>query len=72
MSLTISGQVTTQLMAWDNGIDRDTYIVDSPVVGGTLFNLNGNAKIESPSLSAGFHIQVGLDRGARSHPGQRG
>ena len=35
VSLTISGQVTTQLMAWDNGIDRDTYIVDSPVVGGT-------------------------------------
>jgi predicted porin len=66
VSLTISGQVTTQLMAWDNGIDRDTYIVDSPVVGGTLFNLNGSAKI-SPSLSAGFHIQVGLDKGARSH-----
>src|SRR5688500_11445963 len=37
VSLTISGQVTTQLMAWDNGIDSDTYIVDSPVVGGTLF-----------------------------------
>jgi predicted porin len=66
VSLTISGQVTTALMAWDNGIDSDVYIVDPPNVGGTLFNLNGSAKI-SPSLSAGFHIQVGLDRGARSH-----
>jgi hypothetical protein len=66
VSLTISGQVTTGLMAWDNGVRSDTYIVDPPVVGGTLFNLQGNAKI-SPSLSAGFHIQVGLDQGARSH-----
>jgi hypothetical protein len=42
------------------------YIVDPPVVGGTLFNFNGAAKI-SPNLTAGFHIQVGLDKGARSH-----
>jgi predicted porin len=66
VSLTISGQVTTALMAWDNGVDSDVYVVDPPTVGGTLFNLNGSAKI-SPSLSAGFHIQVGLDVGARSH-----
>jgi predicted porin len=66
VSLTISGQVTTGLMAWDNGVTRDVYVVDPPVVGGTLFNLQGNAKI-SPSLTAGFHIQVGLDQGARSH-----
>jgi predicted porin len=66
VSLTISGQVTTALMAWDDGRTSDVYIVDPPVAGGTLFNLNGSAKI-SPSLSAGFHIQVGLDKGARSH-----
>jgi hypothetical protein len=66
VSLTISGQVTTQLMAWDNGIRSDVYSVDYPGVGGTLFNLTGSAKI-SPSLSAGFHIQIGLDKGSRSH-----
>jgi hypothetical protein len=66
VSLTISGQVTTALMAWDNGDRSDVYVVDPPTVGGTLFNLTGNAKI-SPALSAGFHIQVGLDKGARSH-----
>src|SRR5688572_30050556 len=66
VSLTISGQVTTAVMAWDNGDRSDVYIVDPPTVGGTLFNLTGSAKI-SPALTAGFHIQVGLDRGARSH-----
>jgi hypothetical protein len=66
VSLTISGQVTTALMAWDDGRTSDVYIVDNTVPGGTLFNLNGSAKI-SPSLSAGFHIQVGLATGARSH-----
>ena len=66
VSLTISGQVTTALMAWDDGVTSDVYIVDPPTAGGTLFNLNGSAKI-SPSLTAGFHIQIGLDKGARSH-----
>jgi predicted porin len=42
------------------------YIVDVPTVGGTFFQFNGDAKI-NPSLSAGFLVQVGFDRGARSH-----
>src|SRR5262245_17075807 len=66
VSLTISGQVTTSVMAWDDGRTNDVYIVDNTVPGGTLFNLNGSAKI-SPALSAGFHIQIGLDKGSRSH-----
>jgi predicted porin len=66
VSLTISGQVHTALMAWDDGDRSDLYIVDVPNVGGTQFNLNGSAKI-SPAVTAGFHIQVGLDKGARSH-----
>jgi hypothetical protein len=66
VSLTISGQVTTAVMYWNDGNRHDVYIVDPPVAGGTLFNLNGKAKI-SPALSAGFHIQIGLDNGGRSH-----
>ena len=66
VSLTISGQVETALMAWDNGDRRDVYVVDVPTVGGTLFQFNGDAKI-NPSLSAGFLIQVGFDKGSRSH-----
>jgi hypothetical protein len=66
VSLTVSGQVQTALMAWDNGDRSDVYIVDVPTVGGTFFQFNGDAKI-NPSLSAGFQIQVGFDRGSRSH-----
>jgi hypothetical protein len=66
VSLTISGQVETALMAWDNGQRSDVYVVDVPTVGGTFFQLNGDAKI-NPNLSAGFLIQVGFDRGSRSH-----
>jgi hypothetical protein len=66
VSLTVSGQVETALMAWDNGDRSDVYVVDVPTVGGTFFQFNGDAKI-NPSLSAGFLVQVGFDRGARSH-----
>ena len=66
VSLTVSGQVETALMAWDNGDRSDVYVVDVPTVGGTFFQFNGDAKI-NPSLSAGFLIQVGFDRGSRSH-----
>jgi hypothetical protein len=66
VSLTISGQVTTAVMAWDDGKDSDVYIVDPPTVGGTFFQFAGNAKI-NPNVTAGFLVQVGLDRGARSH-----
>ncbi|HEX5999904.1 MAG TPA: porin [Hyphomicrobiaceae bacterium] len=66
VSLTISGQVTTALMAWDDGDRSDVYIVDPPTAGGTLFTFAGSAKV-NPSLTAGFNITIGLDRGARSH-----
>ena len=66
VSLTVSGQVQTALMAWDNGDRSDVYVVDVPTVGGTFFQFNGDAKI-NPSLSAGFLVQVGFDRGSRSH-----
>ena len=65
VSLTVSGQVETAIMAWDNGDRRDVYIVDVPTVGGTFFQFNGDAKI-NPSLSAGFLVQVGFDKGSRS------
>jgi hypothetical protein len=66
VSLTISGQVTTALMAWDDGDRSDVYIVDPPTAGGTLFTFAGSAKV-NPSLTAGFNITVGLKTGARSH-----
>src|SRR5262245_29301259 len=66
VSLTVSGQVETAIMGWDNGVRSDVYVVDVPTVGGTFFQFNGDAKI-NPKLSAGFLVQVGFDKGARSH-----
>jgi hypothetical protein len=66
VSLTISGQVTTALMAWDDGDRSDVYVVDPPNVGGSFFLLSGDAKI-NPKVTAGFAIQIGLDFGSRAH-----
>ena len=66
VSLTISGQVSTSVMAWDDGDRSDVYVVDNVMAGGTFFALTGSAKI-NPNLSAGFNITIALDTGGRSH-----
>lgn len=77
MSLTISGQVTTQLMYWNDGggvnaasdpvsNSSDIYVVDNTTAGGTLFSFAGSARI-NPNVTAGFNVTIGLDVGARSH-----
>jgi hypothetical protein len=71
VSLTISGQVTTELMYWNDGGSTtsrrsDVFVTDNTVPGGTYFSFTGAAKI-SPHLSAGFNITMGLCSGARSH-----
>jgi predicted porin len=69
VSLTVTGQVSTALMAWSDGNDvrgSDTYVVDNVPSGGSFFAFNGSAKI-NPSLSAGFNITVAFDTGGRSH-----
>src|SRR5262245_12200097 len=67
VSLTITGQVMTAVMAWDNGRESNVYSgVDVPTVGGSYFAFTGDAKI-NPKLTAGFNITIGLDTGGRSH-----
>ena len=66
VSLTVSGQVSTALMAWNDGENSDTYVVDNVPSGGTFFAFSGSAKI-NPSLSAGYNITIALDTGSRSH-----
>jgi hypothetical protein len=66
VSLSISGQVTTGVLAWDDGDQSDVYVVDNTNAGSTFFVLNGSAKI-NPSLTAGFDLQVAIAAGARSH-----
>jgi hypothetical protein len=65
VSLTISGQVNTAVMAWDDGLDSGAMIVDNGV-SRSGFNFDGSAKI-NPNLTAGFQMVIGLATGARSH-----
>jgi hypothetical protein len=65
VSLTISGQVNTAVMAWDQGEDDAIFIVDNGV-SRSGFNFDGSAKI-NPNLTAGFQMVIGLATGARSH-----
>jgi hypothetical protein len=78
VSLTISGQVTTSLMYWNDGGSKfggplnkgsnasDVFVNDFATSGGSLFSFAGSARI-NPNLSAGFNITMGLCGGARSH-----
>src|SRR5262249_32310552 len=65
VSLTISGQVSTALMFWDDGHRSDVYVVDN-TVSRTGFQFDGSAKI-NPNLTAGFQLVFGISTGARSH-----
>src|SRR5262245_39611327 len=66
VSLTISGQVTTGVLAWDDGKDSDVYVVDNTNAGATFFVLSGNAKV-NPNVTAGFDLAVSILTGARSN-----
>jgi hypothetical protein len=52
VSLTISGQISTQLMFWDDGVQSDVY-VNGPGSSNSRWRMSGSAKI-SPEVSAGF------------------
>ena len=52
VSLTISGFVSTSVVFWNDGTQKDMYIGD-PGNGGSRFRFVGTAKI-SPQMSAGF------------------
>jgi hypothetical protein len=69
VSLTVSGQVTTSVMAWNDDNDThgsDTYVVDNVMGGGSFFSFTGSARV-NPNLTAGFQVVVALDTGGRSH-----
>jgi predicted porin len=56
MSVQIYGQVTTALMYWDNGVQKDAYVVDGATES-SRFGMQGSAKI-NPGLTAGFQLEV--------------
>jgi hypothetical protein len=52
VSVTISGQISQQLMFWDDGVQKDMYL-SGPAQSNSRWRITGSAKI-SPSISAGF------------------
>jgi hypothetical protein len=65
VSLTLSGQVSRQLMYWNDGAQSDVYSVDNGL-NTSRFRFTGNAKI-NPEWSAGFIYEMDLRIGARSN-----
>lgn len=58
VSLTVSGFVAQQIMAWDDGVEDNVYITDTGSVSiGTNFSFSGKAQI-TPDWSAGFAIKI--------------
>ncbi|MDZ4841188.1 MAG: porin [Hyphomicrobium aestuarii] len=70
VSLTVSGWVAEQVIAWDDGVETNVYQTG---VGGTLdsnFRFTGSAKI-SPDLSAGFVLHIEASSAANLAVNQR-
>lgn len=58
VSVEVYGFVTTGIMHFNNGDKSDTFVVENSN-GSSRFGFKGSAKI-SPTLSAGFQIEVGV------------
>src|SRR5262245_17305862 len=65
VSLTLSGQVTRQLMYWNDGFDDHVYSVDQGL-NTSRFRLTGSGRINA-DLTAGFMMEMDLRIGARSN-----
>jgi hypothetical protein len=57
VSVTLSGYMAKQVMAWDDGVDGDTYIADIGPTQASNFRISGQAAI-APGWSAGYMIRV--------------
>jgi predicted porin len=65
VSLTLSGQVSRQIMYWNDGFDDDIYSVDNGL-NSSRFRFVGSAKI-NPDLTAGFMMELDMRIGSRSN-----
>jgi len=58
VSLTISGFVAQQILAWDDGFEQNVYVTDTGSISiGTHFAFTGKATI-APGLTAGYHLKI--------------
>jgi hypothetical protein len=56
VSLEISGELNQAVMFWDDGFERNTYVVTNKSTA-SLFRFMGSAKIR-PEISAGFRLEM--------------
>ncbi len=59
VSLAVSGWINRMLLAWDDGDERDVYVVDN-TASRSRINFEGAAQI-SRGWSAGYFLSLGLD-----------
>ena len=57
VSVTISGYITKQVMAWDDGVESNVYVSDIGPTQASNLRISGNAKI-SADWSAGFLVRL--------------
>ena len=59
VSLTVSGLVNEGLLFWDDGVEKNAYVVTNDQVR-TRFRFLGSAKIDT-NWSAGYLLEIGVD-----------
>ena len=57
VSVTVSGYVAKQVMSWDDGVERNTYVADIGPTQATNFRISGQATI-APGWTAGYLIRI--------------
>jgi hypothetical protein len=56
MSVTLTGNVNTGILIWDDGVDSDAYVVDNSF-SGTDFQISGSAGLK-PGWSVGYRFDI--------------
>ncbi len=57
VSLTVSGYVAKQIMFWDDGVEKNSYITDMGPTQASNFRFSGKAQI-APGWTAGYMIRI--------------
>jgi hypothetical protein len=68
VSLTVYGQVHESVIYWNDGIDKNAYVVSNNT-SRTAFGFRGNAKITS-DISAGYLLEIGIRYATSSNRNQ--
>ena len=70
LSTKVSGWINMGLMAWDDGVERDAYIVDNTELN-SRFRFTGHARL-TPNWSAGYRYEFGFSSLGPRGPGLAG